>query len=70
MAFHDGQLTLIPDSSPCFRQFRWASGSSGAADWRWTVLALLALVHIDLVIALTIFPIPIAARSSTGSPAA
>lgn len=32
------------------------------ADRTWTLMALLALAHIDLVIALTMFPIPIAGQ--------
>jgi glycopeptide antibiotics resistance protein len=63
MAFHDGQLTLIPGFFALFPAIPvgfWIVRRG--ADWRWTVLALLALVHIDLVIALTIFPIPIAGQ--------
>ena len=32
------------------------------SDRRWTLMALLALIHIDLVVALTMFPIPIAGQ--------
>jgi glycopeptide antibiotics resistance protein len=60
MAFHDGQLSLIPGFFALFPAIPigvWILRRG--ADRRWTILALLALIHIDLVIALTIFPIPI-----------
>ncbi|HEX7492503.1 MAG TPA: VanZ family protein [Candidatus Limnocylindrales bacterium] len=60
MAFHDGQLTLIPGFFALFPAIPigiWILRRG--ADRRWTILALMALIHIDLVIALTIFPIPI-----------
>jgi glycopeptide antibiotics resistance protein len=60
MAFHDGQLTLIPGFFALFPAIPigiWIMRRG--ADRRWTILALMALIHIDLVIALTIFPIPI-----------
>jgi glycopeptide antibiotics resistance protein len=63
MAFHDGQLTMIPSFFALFPVIPvgiWILRRG--ADWRWTMLALMALVHIDLVIALTIFPIPIAGQ--------
>ena len=63
MAFHHGQLTVIPGFFallPAIPVGIWILRRG--ADWRWTMLALLALVHIDLVIAMTIFPIPIAGQ--------
>jgi glycopeptide antibiotics resistance protein len=60
MAFHDGQLTLIPGIFmvlPAIPVAIWILRRG--ADLRWTLLALLALVHITAVIALTVFPIPI-----------
>jgi glycopeptide antibiotics resistance protein len=60
MAFHDGHLTLIPGFFALFPAIPiglWILRRS--ADRRWTILALMALIHIGLVIALTIFPIPI-----------
>jgi glycopeptide antibiotics resistance protein len=68
LAFTDGQLVLIPGfvvlilAAPIAvwilsrgRGPGWRRG----ADRRWTLMALLALTHIVLVVALTIFPIPI-----------
>jgi glycopeptide antibiotics resistance protein len=63
MAFHHGQLTVIPGFFALFPAIPiglWILRRG--ADRRWTVLALLALIHIDLVIAMTIFPIPIAGQ--------
>ena len=63
MAFHDGQLTLIPGIFallPAIPIAIWILRLR--ADRTWTLMALLALAHIDLVIALTIFPIPIAGQ--------
>lgn len=63
MAFHHGQLTVIPGFFallPAIPIGLWILRRG--ADRRWTVLALLALIHIDLVIAMTIFPIPIAGQ--------
>jgi glycopeptide antibiotics resistance protein len=60
MAFHDGQLSLIPGFFALFPAIPigiWILRRG--ADRRWTILALMALIHIDMVIALTIFPIPI-----------
>jgi glycopeptide antibiotics resistance protein len=63
MTFTEGYLTLIPGYFallPAVPIGFWIVRRR--ADQRWTLLALLALVHIDLVIALTIFPIPIAGQ--------
>jgi glycopeptide antibiotics resistance protein len=63
MAFHDGQLSLIPGFFALFPAIPigvWILRRG--ADRRWTILALMALIHIDMVIALTIFPIPIAGQ--------
>ena len=63
MAFHDGQLTLIPGFFAVLRAIPvWIWIVRRDADRRWTLLALLALIHITAVIALTIFPIPIAGQ--------
>jgi glycopeptide antibiotics resistance protein len=63
VAFHDGQLTLIPGFFALLPAIPiavwiWRRG----ADERWTWMALLALAHISLVVALAIFPIPIAGQ--------
>lgn len=63
MAFHDGQLTLIPGFFallPAIPIAIWILRRG--ADERWTWMALLALAHISLVVALAIFPIPIAGQ--------
>jgi glycopeptide antibiotics resistance protein len=60
MTFTDGQLLLIPGFValiPAIPIAIWIRRRD--ADPVWTVMALLALLHITLVIALTIFPIPI-----------
>jgi glycopeptide antibiotics resistance protein len=63
MAFHDGQLTLIPGFFAVFPAIPIAVWIvRREADRRWTLLALLALTHITAVIALAIFPIPIAGQ--------
>ncbi|MGD0247867.1 MAG: VanZ family protein [Candidatus Limnocylindrales bacterium] len=63
MAFTDGYLVLIPS----FFVLLPAAPIAGwivrrGADRRWTLLALLALAHLTAVVALTIFPIPIAGQ--------
>jgi glycopeptide antibiotics resistance protein len=60
ITFTDGQLVLIPGifvliGAAPIAAWIWQRG----ADRRWTFMALLALAHITLVVALTIFPIPI-----------
>jgi glycopeptide antibiotics resistance protein len=63
VAFHDGQLTLIPSFFallPAIPIAIWILRRG--ADERWTWMALLALAHISLVVALAIFPIPIAGQ--------
>jgi glycopeptide antibiotics resistance protein len=62
-SFTDGGLVLIPGFWALLPAIPiglliWRRGT----DRRRTLLLLLALVHIDLVIALTIFPIPIAGQ--------
>jgi glycopeptide antibiotics resistance protein len=60
MTFTDGQLVLLPGfvalipAAP-IAVWIWRRGG----ERRWTWMALLALTHITLVVALTIFPIPI-----------
>jgi glycopeptide antibiotics resistance protein len=61
--FTEDGLTLIPGVWALLPAIPvalwiWRRGS----DRRWTLMTLLALVHIDLVIALTLFPIPIAGQ--------
>ncbi len=64
MTFTDGQLLLIPGfvalipAVPIALWIWW----SHADDERRRLMALLALVHITAVVALTIFPIPIAGQ--------
>lgn len=63
LSFHDGGLTLIPGFLVLFAALPfvyWVIRRK--ADRRWTLLALMAVVHVTLVIALTIFPIPIAGQ--------
>jgi glycopeptide antibiotics resistance protein len=63
LTFHDGGLTLIPGllvPIVALPLVYWLVRRGG--DRRWTLLALLALIHVTLVIALTIFPIPIAGQ--------
>jgi len=58
--FTDGQLVLIPGFVallPAVPIAAWILRRG--ADRRWKLMALLALVHVTLVLALTIFPIPI-----------
>jgi glycopeptide antibiotics resistance protein len=60
MTFTDGQLVLIPGfvvAIPAAPIAVWIWRRR--ADRRWTWTALFALAHITLVVALTIFPIPI-----------
>jgi glycopeptide antibiotics resistance protein len=64
VAFTDGYLKLIPGFFcffPALPVAFWIKRrrDSGRADDRWTLFALIALVHITAIIALTIFPIPI-----------
>jgi glycopeptide antibiotics resistance protein len=63
MTFTDGQLTLIPGFVallPAIPIAIWILRRG--ADLRWTLLALMALTHITLTVALTLFPIPIAGQ--------
>ena len=63
LTFHDGGLTLIPGflvPIAALPLVYWMIRRK--ADRRWTLFALLAVVHVTLVIALTIFPIPIAGQ--------
>jgi glycopeptide antibiotics resistance protein len=60
ITFTDGQLVLIPGLVVLFPAAPIAAWIwRRHADTRWTLLALLALIHVTLVVALTIFPIPI-----------
>jgi glycopeptide antibiotics resistance protein len=63
MTVTDGYLTAIPGywmllPALPLGAWIWQRG----ADRRWTLFALLALVHLTAVIALTIFPIPISGQ--------
>jgi glycopeptide antibiotics resistance protein len=63
MTFHDGYLTLIPGYwviLPAIPVAVWVLRRG--ADRRWTLMALLAVVHVTAVVGLTIFPIPIAGQ--------
>ena len=63
MTFYDGYLTLIPGYwavLPAIPVAIWVFRRG--ADRRWTLMALLALMHVTAVVALTIFPIPIAGQ--------
>lgn len=63
LTFHDGGLTLIPGflvPIAALPFVYWVIRRR--ADRRWTLLALMAVVHVTLVIALTIFPVPIAGQ--------
>ena len=63
LTFHDGGLTLIPGflvPIAALPFIYWVMRRK--ADRRWTLLALIAVIHVTLVIALTIFPIPIAGQ--------
>ena len=58
--FTDGGLTLIPGIVVPIAAIPiavWILRRD--ADPRWTIMAMLALVHITLVVALTIFPVPV-----------
>jgi len=60
MAFTDGYLVLIPGIFvvlPAIPVAIWIMRRG--ADERWTLFAMLALVHVTATVALTIFPIPI-----------
>jgi glycopeptide antibiotics resistance protein len=60
MAFTDGYLVLIPGMFvvlPAIPVAIWIMRRG--ADERWTLFAMLALVHVTATVALTIFPIPI-----------
>jgi glycopeptide antibiotics resistance protein len=68
---HDGYLTAIPGywlllPALPVGWWIWRHGSTrgleGRADRRWTFFALLALGHVTAVVALTIFPIPVAGQ--------
>ncbi len=61
--FTDGELVLIPGLVVVFLAlplFGWIWGMD--RDQTWRLMATLALAHVTLVIALTIFPIPIAGQ--------
>jgi glycopeptide antibiotics resistance protein len=63
MRIYDGYLTMIPSVVallPAIPIAIWILRRG--ADQRWTLLALLALAHLSLLLALTIFPIPIAGQ--------
>jgi glycopeptide antibiotics resistance protein len=63
MTSTDGYLTLIPAYwalLPAIPIAVWILQRN--EDRRWTLLALLALAHLTAVVALTIFPIPIAGQ--------
>jgi glycopeptide antibiotics resistance protein len=63
LTFHDGGLTLIPGflvPIAALPFIYWVIRRR--ADRRWTLLALIAVIHVTLVIALTIFPVPIAGQ--------
>jgi glycopeptide antibiotics resistance protein len=63
MTVTDGYLTAIPGYwavLPAIPIAIWILRRR--ADQRWTLLALLALAHLTAVVALTIFPIPIAGQ--------
>jgi len=75
MLITDGYLTCIPGwwmALPALPIAWWiwrvglargqVRGLPGQIDRRWTLLALLALAHVTVVIALTIFPIPISGQ--------
>lgn len=63
MTTTDGYLTLIPGYYALLPAIPIAICIlRRSADDRWTLLAMLALVHVTAVIALTIFPIPIAGQ--------
>ncbi len=60
MAFTDGYLILIPGIFcvlPAIPVALWVLRRG--ADERWTLFAMLALMHVTAVVALTVFPIPI-----------
>jgi glycopeptide antibiotics resistance protein len=60
LTFTDGGLTLIPGFLVPVAAVPFAVWILRRdADPRWTIMAMLALVHVTLVVALTIFPIPI-----------
>jgi glycopeptide antibiotics resistance protein len=63
MRIHDGFLTMIPSVVallPAIPISVWILRRG--EDRRWTLLTLLAVLHVSLLIALTIFPIPIAGQ--------
>jgi glycopeptide antibiotics resistance protein len=60
MTTTDGYLTLIPGYFavlPAIPVGLWILRRG--ADRRWTLLALMALIHVTAIVALTIFPVPI-----------
>ena len=60
LTFTDGGLTLIPGFVVPIAAIPiavWVLRRD--ADPRWTIMAMLALVHVTLVVALTIFPVPV-----------
>ena len=56
MTYIDGYFVLLPAISVAVWILRRGSGR------RWTLLALLALAHATAVVALTLFPVPIAGQ--------
>jgi len=67
ITFTDGQLTLIPGfvvliPAAILAARIWRRDAGGRADHARTLMELLALAHVSAVIALTIFPIPIAGQ--------
>lgn len=63
MRITDGYLTMIPSVVallPAIPISVWILRRG--ADQRWTLMALLAVAHLSLLVALTIFPIPISGQ--------
>jgi glycopeptide antibiotics resistance protein len=67
MLMTDGYLTAIPGywllvPALPLAWWIWRRGESGAVDRRRTIFLLLGLAHVTAVVALTIFPIPVAGQ--------
>ncbi len=56
MTYIDGYVVILPAIPIAMWILR------RGADRRWTLLALVALTHATVVVALTIFPMPIAGQ--------